>query len=106
MPKTITVLYDDYVKMQADLATTRAELAEVKDALAHEEAMREFDANRYEKILCRQGRGYAKKLSTIVELEMLAIRDIAQAFDEVNRRRVIRRLDCVAEYLREFTGEE
>lgn len=106
MPKTITVLYDDYVKLQSDLAKTQEELAETKKDLARAEGMREFEVNKYTLLLRSQGRGYAKELRSTIELELVTLRELADRIPGDDKRKFIRRLDRIDMYLEEFGREE
>ena len=106
MPKTVTVLHDDYIRLQEDLAKALAELSEVKQDLAHAEGMLEFERNKYEKILQAQGSALAKKLKQDISLEVLALRDMTEGLSDLNNRRFTRRLNRIDEYLDEFGVKE
>lgn len=64
----------------------------------------EYERNKYERIIRDQERGICEALEKDLQLELSALRDIAEHVNEDDRRRIIRRLNRIEERLHEFYG--
>lgn len=62
----------------------------------------EYERNKYERIIRDQERGICEALGKDLQLELSALRDIAEHVNEDDRRRIIRRLNRIEERLHEF----
>jgi len=62
----------------------------------------EYERNKYERIIRDQERGICEALEKDLQLELSALRDIAEHVNEDDRRRIIRRLNRIEERLHEF----
>jgi dsDNA-specific endonuclease/ATPase MutS2 len=88
--------------MAASIERLEAENAELRKDLQQERNYLEFERNKYERLFKAQGQGYAKELKDTIELELLSIRDICENVPEFDKRRILRRLDRINQYLEEF----
>lgn len=61
-----------------------------------------YERNKYEKLLRDKERGICEALGKDLQLELSALRDIAEHVNEDDRRRIIRRLNRIEERLHEF----
>ena len=89
----------------SELEMLRKQLAETQKQLVAEQDMLEYERNKYERLLARQGKGLAKELMSRIYLDLEALRDIAQNITEPDKTRVLRRIRRIAEYCEEF-GED
>lgn len=88
--------------MAASIQRLEAENAELRKELQQERNYLEYERNKYKLLFKAQGQGYAKELKNTIELELLSIRDICEYLPENDKRRILRRLDRINQYLEEF----
>lgn len=62
----------------------------------------EYERNKYKRIIRDQERGICEALEKDLQLELSALRDIAEHVNEDDRRRIVRRLNRIEERLHEF----
>ena len=84
-----------------------AENQELRAEAQHADNMREFERNQYNIALERIHSGLASSLADAIGMDLENIRIIVDNMpdDDVNKRRLTRRLDRVKEYLVEFADD-
>lgn len=64
-----------------------------------------FERNKYERLLREQGAGIAEEIADTIELELIAIEDIAQHINPDDTARITRRVKRIREFLREYGNQ-
>lgn len=79
-------------------------IAELENELKLTQNMLEYERNKYERILSTQGKGIVQDLKSTIDLELIALRELAEYMPEEHKHRVLRRLDRIDMHLTEFAS--
>ena len=91
--------------LQESVETLQLEVQQAKEERTAAENMLDYERNKFEKLIATQEAGAAAQISEDISLELIALREIAENMEAVDQKRILRRVDRIERYLKEFGGE-